>query len=207
MEKKCKKCNKIKDITNFRIINKKYYFSYCKECERKISHEYKEKNSEKIKQYYEKNKNIFNKKKREYYQEHKEEEKNRIKKYKLENKQKIKEYRKKYDNKEHNKIKSKIRCAIRFSFKRKGINKSLKTEKIISITFDDFYKYLLETYKKNYGYEWDEKEVVHIDHIIPLSTAKNEEEIIKLCHYTNLQLLKEKDNLEKSNKTNWELKS
>ena len=46
---------------------------------------------------------------------------------------------------------------------------------------------------------------VHIDHIIPMSTAKSEEEVIKLNQYTNLQLLKAEDNLEKSDKLNWKL--
>ena len=58
----------------------------------------------------------------------------------------------------------------------------------------------MKTYKNSYGVEWNEKEKVHIDHIIPLATAKTEEEVIKLNHYTNLQLLKAKDNLKKGSK-------
>jgi len=46
---------------------------------------------------------------------------------------------------------------------------------------------------KNHG-EW------HIDHIIPLSSAKTEKELYELCHYTNLQPLWKTDNLSKNNK-------
>ena len=52
----------------------------------------------------------------------------------------------------------------------------------------------------NYG-EW------HIDHIVPLVTAKTEEEVIKLNHYTNLQPLWAKDNLSKGGKYNETFKS
>ena len=40
----------------------------------------------------------------------------------------------------------------------------------------------------------------HLDHIIPLSTAKTKEEVIALSHYTNFQPLWWRDNICKSNK-------
>jgi len=43
-------------------------------------------------------------------------------------------------------------------------------------------------YNGELNYGWD------IDHIIPLATAKNEGELIKLNHYTNLQPLCSKIN-------------
>jgi len=36
--------------------------------------------------------------------------------------------------------------------------------------------------------------------IIPLSSAKTEEELYKLCHYTNLQPLWAEENMKKGNK-------
>ena len=90
-----------------------------------------------------------------------------------------------------------------------GKNKIIKkesTEKILDCSIDFFINYLLQTFKDNYGYEYNGIEKVHIDHIIPLATAKTEEDVIKLCHYSNLQLLKAKDNLKKGAKLNYELK-
>jgi len=48
---------------------------------------------------------------------------------------------------------------------------------------------------KNHGkFGW------HIDHIIPLSSAKTDEEVFKLCHYKNLQPLWAFENLSKGDK-------
>ena len=78
--------------------------------------------------------------------------------------------------------------------------KNKHTEQILGCSINEFIKHILRTYKDNYGYEWDGKELVHIDHIIPLATAHTEKEVLNLCHYTNLQLLKAKDNLVKGSK-------
>ena len=50
------------------------------------------------------------------------------------------------------------------------------------------------------GMGWDNRVEWHIDHIIPLSSAKTEDELYRLCHYTNLQPLWAEDNLKKGNK-------
>lgn len=101
------------------------------------------------------------------------------------------------------KLKGQLRHLIYHSLERKGYKKGSKTEKIIGCDYATFISYLLNTYRSRYGIDWDGKEDIHIDHIIPLSTAKSEEDVIKLCYYTNLQLLKAKDNLEKSDKLDW----
>jgi hypothetical protein len=47
---------------------------------------------------------------------------------------------------------------------------------------------------------WENQGQWHLDHIYPISLAKNEQEVIKLNHYTNFQPLWAKDNLTKHNK-------
>ena len=95
---------------------------------------------------------------------------------------------------------STIRTAISNSLKRNGYSKKTRTFNILGCTFDEF-KIHIESqfepwmtweihglYNGELNYGWD------IDHIIPLSSAKTEEEIIKLNHYTNFQPLCSKIN-------------
>lgn len=210
MEKKCTKCQEIKNLTEFHKQKgrKDGYRSHCKICIK-----------EKSLNYYNENKEVILNSKKEYYIENSKEIKNKRKEYRYKNKEKVKiitnkSYKKYYEkNKEkilsknyarHKvrydtdyfyKLKCDIRCQIKNSLKIKGYIKNNKTEEILGCTFDEFKVYLESKfedwmswdnkglYNGEYDYGWD------IDHITPLSTAKTEEDIIKLNHYTNLQPL------------------
>lgn len=92
-----------------------------------------------------------------------------------------------------------IREMIRQSFRRRSCFKSNSTESILGCTIGELNVHLRKTWMERYGFEYN-GEPSHIDHIIPLSTAKTKEEIAKLCHYTNLQLLTPEDNIKKGAK-------
>ena len=76
--------------------------------------------------------------------------------------------------------------------------KNKKTEEILGCDFV-FIKNYLES-KFIDGMSWDNYGKWHVDHIIPLSSAKTEEDVYKLCHYTNLQPLWCEENLKKGTK-------
>jgi hypothetical protein len=82
--------------------------------------------------------------------------------------------------------------------KRHNISKKNKTMDMVGCDSHFLKEYLEQKFQQ--GMSWDNYGVWHIDHIIPLSSAKSEEEIYKLCHYTNLQPLWGIDNIKKSNK-------
>ena len=189
--KVCRICGTEKSIDNFRKGK------VCKKCENENNKKWNSANKEKMKAY-----------QKQYYIEHineiKEKRKNQWSNWSENNKHHLKEYRKNKSDLEKNK--DKIRRTIRLSFRRKGFIKSKHTEEIVGISLIKFYEYLLQTFKNNYGYEWDGIEPIHIDHKRPLKYATTEEEVMRLCNYKNLQLLKAKDNLQKSSKINYELK-
>ena len=135
------------------------------------------------------------------------EEKNRViaykktDEYKIEqkNKDKVRRYNKwknKWANDELFAIKVRLRNLVRNSFRKSGYNKfEMKTEAIVGINYEEFKQYMESKFQV--GMTWDNRGDWHIDHIIPLSSAKSEEELIALSHYTNLQPLWAIDNLKK----------
>jgi hypothetical protein len=91
-----------------------------------------------------------------------------------------------------------IRTAIRNSITKRGYTKASRTHEILGCSFEDFKNYIEIQFSK--GMNWENKNLWHLDHIIPISSAKSENELIKLNHYTNFQPLWAMDDLMKSNK-------
>ena len=81
------------------------------------------------------------------------------------------------------------------------LTKRNTTIHLIGCTPDELKNYIENKFVNNMS--WENQGMWHIDHIIPLSSAKTEDDLIKLCHYTNLQPLWAKDNLRKSNKLDY----
>ena len=208
LQSKCKSC--AKEYREKYYKKNKYY-----------SKEYYKKNINKIKQYQEENKYKINewiknndKRTKQTSKRYRENNKENAKKWYKENK----EYYKKYVDRNREKINLnqskyaqekrktnplfKLQCTLRGRtskvFKTKGYKKNTKTQEMLGVSYEICKAHIERQFTK--GMNWDNHGDWHIDHIIPLASAKTEEEIIKLCHYSNLQPLWAIDNLSKSDK-------
>jgi hypothetical protein len=110
--------------------------------------------------------------------------------------------RNRYQNDIHFKIKHNLRNRLNMAIKSKKSSKIGSAIKDLSCSKEELKLHLESLFLSgmswsNYGLKgW------HIDHIRPLSSfdLSNREELLKACHYTNLQPLWAKDNIKKSNK-------
>jgi hypothetical protein len=204
------------------LVKKKEYYEQNKEKLAENGKEYREQNKEKIlarvknwtkenkekvlvkqKEYREKNKEKIADGKKNHYSQNKEKVLTKNKEYREQNKEKLaaksKEYQKlRLQTDPVYKLTTMCRNRIRGYFNSKGIKKSKATMEMLGCTPEELRDHLQSQFTEgmtleNHG-DW------HIDHIIPLASANTEEEIVKLCHYTNLQPLWAEDNLSKSDK-------
>lgn len=215
------------DYFNYRDKGKGQFQGMCRECRRAYIRglmedpERKAKAHESNKRYYQTHKEqekergriknarlywgnaeLYKEKSRKYREENPQKCRETHRRYAEKNGDKIAEYESAYKkNRYHNdplfKFQCRLRNTINQSFTRYETYKPRKNKDVIGMTSAELREYLLRTYAETYGYEWDKVEPVHIDHIIPLSTAETQEDIARLCHYTNLRLLKAHDNLSK----------
>jgi hypothetical protein len=199
-----------------KIYHKEYYKNN-KEKRKEYSKIYRQNNKEKIKiskqecrekynktarKYYENNKENLNKNQREYYKNNKEKIKNANKKYIEKNKGKKREYLKKY-LKERRKtdflfrLRGNISANIKESLNKKGYTKRNKTYTILKCEFDFFMNWLNGVASNGYTYGVGD---LNLDHVIPISLAETEDEVILLNHYSNYQLLSAHENIVKGNR-------
>lgn len=225
----CSKCKIEKDLSEFRKKTDRAsgHGSHCKECVKKHRDSKHDILFQQNKERLLKNKDVIKEKRHIYYLQNKDRIDLVNKLYREAYPEKVKAVFSAYYNKNRKKVlddnvkRRKIRlegdplfklaCSIRSSIKqsiqKKGHVKNSPTSQILGISFAEFKLYLegrFETWMnwENYGkyngglnYGWD------IDHVIPISSAKTEEEVLRLNHYTNLQPLCSKMNRDiKSNK-------
>ena len=189
------------------LENRKQYLEETKE-DRKIKRkEYNKKNSnilkEKRKKYYTINKEKISEYNKNYRKNNIEKEVERWKNYYENNKKELiiksvdisLEKRKKYPIE---RLKHNVRNRTREIFKHFYTEKKHKTFDIVGCTPQELKIHLEEKFIK--GMSWDNQGEWHIDHKIPLSSAKTEEELHKLCHFTNLQPMWVIDNIKKGSK-------
>jgi len=182
----------------WQLDNKEKLKQYRLDNKQKISEQQKQwrlDNKEKQKQYHLDNKE----KRKEYRKEYNLQNKEKFKNYFFNNKEKINEY---YKNKRITDPLYKLRCNIStllyLSIKRNGYTKKSKSYKILGCSFEEFKLHLEKQFTK--GMNWENQGKWHLDHIYPVSLAKDEEELIRLNHYTNFQPLWAIDNIKKGNK-------
>jgi hypothetical protein len=148
--------------------------------------EWKEKFKESSKKYYYENLDKMKEKNKEYY--HANKKKLLIFKYAW--------AKKKYKNDGFFRLKKNIRGRIRNYMK--GENVGVRIKDIVGIDYNEFRDYISSKFID--GMSWENYGVWHLDHIIPLCSAKNKEEVLLLNHYTNLQPLWAEENLKKGGK-------
>ena len=190
-------------------INKSKIVKICNTCdtEKPISEFPKNKRicficrSEYDRKYYNENREIKLKKLNEFYIKNRENIKIKNSNYSKNNRDIINKRNKRYIKNRRKdpiiKLKERISNGIRRSLKLKNIPKKFKSQSILGCDFISFKNYIESKFLTNMS--WENMDKWHIDHIVPISVAINEEEVILLNNYENLQPMWSSDNIRKNN--------
>lgn len=205
----CKKCDSKKPLTeefwHHRNSKKDGWDVFCKSCVKIKTQQSYHRNKLNQKPYYD-NYRLNNKEKTKeyhkiYYENNSEilKEKNKIKEPQMREYRRIRQNNKRKNDPLFN-LRHSMGIMIYKSLKDKGYTKRSRTYEIIGCTFEEFKLHIEKQFKSwmtwenkgkyngTYNFGWD------IDHIIPISSAQSEKEMLELNHFSNLQPLCSKIN-------------
>jgi hypothetical protein len=220
LRKECKKCKYEKEKA-YRQEHPEKQIKYRQDNKEKIKlamAKYRQDNKEKRKKsnkiWREKNTDKLRERHKEWALKNPDKRAKAIKNWHLSNPEKNKEAQKRYYQKHKSRIYKyrankklndplfalsvRIRQSISKVFRRRGYTKRSATATILGCTFEEFKIYIEVQFVD--GMSWENRSEWHIDHKIPASSAKTEEALIALNHYTNLQPLWALDNMKKGKK-------
>lgn len=201
--KKCRSC----EHQSRREYLKKYWKEHPEQRNR-IVKKSKKKNADKRKlwatEYRNKNKDRINALNKESKQRNSIRVKATAKRYKATNRVRVNTYMKDYFRRRSNvdelfRLSARIRKRTCAAFKNSGYKKKGPTEQLLGAPFIVVRNHIESLLTDGMTMEKIGMEI-HIDHVIPLASAKTEQELIDLCHYTNLQPLWALDNIKKGAK-------
>ena len=203
--KKCASCHVVKSTSEFHKHSqtKDGLRAYCKSCR-----------AEKRKQQYEKNKESYLAQCKEYYLQNKKKKLAQNKDWKEKNKEYYRAQQQAYAKENRDIIQARktemartcprtnlilrVRGRTAKAFSEKGYKKDSETFALLGCSKEHLIDHIERQFLK--GMSWDNRAKWQIDHIIPLASANTKEDIVKLCHYTNLRPIWTIDNLEKGSK-------
>ena len=211
--KKCSSCNDEKTYHLFHknSRSKDGLRSDCKSCRKEYTKRYNESRRDSINE----RQREYNKRPevrerhidrcRKYYEKNRDSISKRVRAWDLENIEKVrlikreaqKRYLKDYVNAEKHRMRSRLAMAISSN----GLSKKSKTEDMLGCDWGYFVGHIESQFLP--GMSWNNREEWHIDHIIPLSSARTIEELQELAHYTNTRPLWASDNLRKGAKIDY----
>ena len=149
------------------------------------------------------NKEAKRKRDREYYRKNRKEIIAKQAEYQRRVADRINEYSRNYARERRKRdklyaLRTNIRGRFRYELAKRGETKYTKENKYLGCTWLELREHLESQFAN--GMTWDNYGEWHVDHIVPLAIAENREQLIKLCHYSNLRPLWAFDNISKGAK-------
>lgn len=100
------------------------------------------------------------------------------------------------DREQRRSFANRVRSLIAGAIERGKASKTGRTEEILGCSFSEFRAHIERQFLPGMG--WDNRAAWHIDHIVPIASARHCAEVMALNHFTNLRPLWARDNLKKS---------